>query len=358
MVDDNSTETVEPSGPMDLSAGIAAYARSLNNDGKEKSGSRPSTDDIKPPAETFDADDEDDEDTDPEAAEDFEPVDDEDEDEGQSLDEDEAPEPEPPAAQYADDKARVRLEDGTEVTVADLRKGTLLQADYSRKTETLAKEREVVASEREQTQQYATRVHDDRMYLARIAQATLPQPPPQSMLNPASPDYNQTLYHQWKAQYEQKMHELGTIDAQIAAYDQQIASESQKHFLETRQSEGQKLLERVPEFKDPTFQKRFWRDAIKAGNDVYGFTQAEVEALNDHRDFMVLNDALKWQRLKAKQARAAKKSDGKPQITMHGGTRRSPQEIAESNRRAAMKRLEKTGSMQDGIRAYLASQRD
>ena len=354
MVDDNPSGTVDTSGPMDLSAGIAAYARSLDDDGAKKPA-----EDIAPPPETFDADDEDDEDTDAQAAEDFdEPVDDEDEDEGQSEDEDEAPEPDPPAAQYADDKAKVRLEDGTEVTVAELRKGTLLQADYTTKTMALAKDRETVAQEREQTQQYAGKVHEDRMYLARVAQAILPQPPPQTMLNPASPDYNQTLYHQWKAQYEQKMHELGTIDAQIAAYDQQIASETEKHFLETRQSEGQKLLERVPEFKDPTFQKRFWRDAIKAGEEVYGYTQAEVEALNDHRDFMVLKDALSWQRLKAKQRRAAKKSDGKPQIVMHGGTRRSPQEIAESNRRAAMKRLEKTGSMQDGIRAYLASQRD
>ena len=151
------------------------------------------------------------------------------------------------------------------------------------------------------------------------------------------------------------MNDLRVLDAQIAAYDQQTAGETERAFLETRQAESQKLLERAPQFKDAAYQKRFWRDAIKAGKDVYGFTQADVEALNDHRDLMILDDALKYRRILAKRAKSAKKSDGKPQV-MQGGTRRSAAEISESNRRAAFKRLEKTGSMQDGIRAYLATQ--
>ena len=350
MVDDNPSGTVDTDSPLSFSAGVAAYAQNLDDTGQEKP-----RDEIAPPPEKIEPDADDDE-LDSDIEEDSDSVDDDDdsEDEGQSEDEDEAAEPEPPTV-YADDKAKVRLEDGTEVTVADLRKGTLLQADYSRKTEALAKEKEVVASEREQTQQYATKVHDDRLYLARIAQQFLPKPPPQSMLNPASPDFNLALHAQWKEQYEGQINNLRTLDAQIAAYDQQISQESERTFLETRQAESQKLLERVPEFKDTAYQKRFWRDAIKAGNDVYGYTQAEVEALNDHRDFMVLNDALKWRRVLAKKAKAASKSNGKPQV-MQGGTRRSAAEIADSNRRAAMKRLEKTGSLQDGIRAYLASQ--
>lgn len=106
-----------------------------------------SEDDTPEDADYFDPD-EDHEEADDEAGTDDEPDEEEGEADTAEADDQEA-DAEPV---YADEKAKVKLPDGTEAPVAELIQGNMRQQDYTRKTQELANDRKAVAADVERMQ--------------------------------------------------------------------------------------------------------------------------------------------------------------------------------------------------------------
>ena len=100
-------------------------------------------------------------------------------DEGQAEEETENDEPAAPA--YVAPEAKVKLQDGSELTVAELIQGNLRDRDYRQKTEAVAAERKAYAAKSEQIQQLEQQVTSDREFMTELLQAIMPPKPDASL---------------------------------------------------------------------------------------------------------------------------------------------------------------------------------
>lgn len=91
--------------------------------------------------------------------------------------EDGSDEPEIKGGRFAPDTAKVTLEDGTVITVADLKRNNLFQRDYTKKTTELAAEREQINSRATEVNQQAQSLAQLAERLQHFSHTYLPTPP-------------------------------------------------------------------------------------------------------------------------------------------------------------------------------------
>lgn len=277
------------------------------------------------------------------------------EDEGETGEDDQAEEddgdedPESEQGRFVADNAKVRLEDGTIISVADLKKGSLLQADYTRKTQETAELRRSFEAQSESVKQAEQQIIEQRDYMSALLQSITPQAPDIAMLKT-----DPMGYWEAEAQHKQFTAHLDYIASQSQQTQQQRQQEAQAKRQEKANTEWAALLEKAPDLKDKTKFTAFEADLIKAAPD-FGFSPQELmEAVPfDHRMALVLKDAMAWRKLQASKPQAAKKAEGRPPVH-RGGKRLGPQAQKARQADAAITRLKSTGSVDDAARAYLA----
>lgn len=259
------------------------------------------------------------------------------------------PDPDQAAGFVAHD-AKVKLADGTVTTVAEIVRGTMRNADYSQKATKLAEERQQFDGIRQQVRQQYETVTQQQQRLAAIAQAFLPQrPDPAKFVNPA--EYNIMLDG-----YNRHVEMLQSLDADYRQNIDTQDAEQKKSLQDFRDQQADKLVERDPKFNDDGYYRQFWDDAIKIGGRVYGYTSKELtEGMNDHRQYLVMRDALAFQRLKAKQRAAKGQGQGQRQTPSNGQGRQPlavngrPQNVDAAKRKVAQDRFAKNPSMKNAI---------
>lgn len=265
-------------------------------------------------------------------------------DEGQAEDEPELPE----SPQYVADDAKVKLADGTEITVAELKNGTLRLQDYRRKTEELATERKAFAEKSQSFQQLEQQMTGDREFMVALLQSIMPQKPDPSMfaVDPLG-------YGEQKAYYDARKEQFDYLISQTQQADARKQADETERLNTLRSAEWEATLEKMPELKDGTRLNSFVRE-IQQHGAAYEFTPQEIAQVGlDHRQVLVLRDAIAWRKLQASKSKAAAKVEGRPPV-QRGGTRPTPQMQAARDSRAAMDRLRQTGSIKDGVAALLA----
>lgn len=307
----------------------------------------------EPVTDQGDEEDAEDGDTPVDEAEDVETPEDEDGetgDEDQAEDDDEEPETE--KGRFVADNAKVRLDDGTVVSIADLKKGSLLLPDYTRKTQEVAEQRRSVESQSQALQQHAQQLAQQRDYVAQLVQAFMPQPPDPSILDTDPHGYMRARseYEQWTAHHQ-------NLAAMAQAEQQQAQQREAQERKDREQREWNATLEKMPALKDETKLKGFIRDIEQHGLG-YGFSKEEIaNALTmDHRQALVLRDAMAWRKLQADKTKVTSKVEGRPPVQK--GTRRlSPDGQKVRQQGAAMNRLKQTGRLDDAVAVYLANQK-
>lgn len=268
--------------------------------------------------------------------------------EGDAKDEDDdGSEPEPAGGRFVSDDAKVKLADGTVTTVAELRKGNLFNADYTRKAMALAEDRKAVESQKASVSQLESALAQQRETIAAVVDAFMPKPPDPSLIQS---DF--IGYQMQKDAYERQTQIVNRL---IGDHQQMQARQQQEQAAQleaARKSEAQKLLEKAPELAKPEVYQKFWADAVELAASV-GITAEELGGLGDHRQYLVLKDAIAYRRLKAKHAEAKAKTAGKPPV-LQGSNRRSPESVRQQSSSAALERLNKTGSVKDAVAALIA----
>ena len=91
---------------------------------------------------------------------------------------------------------------------------------------------------------------------------------------------------------------------QVAGIQQQQQAEQEKQIKATIQAESEKLVAKVPEFADRAKLKAFGEDLAKHFAEL---TPAELGSITDHRQIMILRDALNWRHLQANKTAALAK---------------------------------------------------
>ena len=269
-------------------------------------------------------------------------------DQAEGDDEDDG-EPESEQGRFVADNARVKLADGTIVSVEDLKKGSLLHADYTRKTQETAEQRRALEAQSESVTKAEQQLTEQREYMTALLQSVTPQAPDPAMLRT-----DPITYWEMEAAHKQFTEHLNYIASQTQETQTKRQQETQTERQAKLNTEWGSLLEKAPELKDKSKFTAFEADLNTIGPE-YGFTPQELleTVPYDHRMALVLKDAMAMRKLRASKPKAEKKSEGRPPIHK-GGKRLNPSAQKARQRDEALTRLNSSGSVKDGIAALLA----
>lgn len=153
-------------------------------------------------------------------------------------------------------------------------------------------------------------------------------------------------------------------DEEKAAYDQQIQNfqnvrqqkiqAEQQRLNEFTKDQARLLSERIPEIADPKKGDAIKRGLVEAGTH-YGFSEAELGNVRDHRYILAMYDAMRYRNLVKKRGNAT--SAKKESITpVKAGAKKRPSAIKANDRKKAEQRFQKSGgSVESAIDLILNS---
>ena len=254
------------------------------------------------------------------------------------------------SGKFAADTAKVRLKDGTTISVQDLKRGYLSQASFTRGTQENAKEREALASQKAEFEAHARQLQAQRDFLLQASQQFLPQAPDESWLDQTSPNYDPLRYMSAKAEYDKKVGSLQQLQHLSQAEMARMTQEQQRQQAQVREREAKLLVEAMPELKKPGVYQKFWAEAVDTMAE-YGFGEEELNATVDHRVYKIFRDLAAYKRARSKLPAVKETVQSKPVMT--GKRRMDTQEKSSREKQARHEQLRKTGSFDAGVSALM-----
>ena len=149
--------------------------------------------------------------------------------------------------------------------------------------------------------------------------------------------------------YQQRYAVLQDIAKQIANEQQQAQGKAQAD-AQAKFAEEFKLLQaKVPEWSDTGKRNKEKAETVEALKD-YGISQEEYESIVDHRQLLVVRDAVKWRKLEKSKPAVLNKVKAAPKLLKPGSTqsRAAKDAVADQGDRA---RLRQTGRVRDAVPA-------
>ncbi len=246
---------------------------------------------------------------------------------------------------FAPDSAKVKLDDGTTISVGELKSYSDkrvrdFQRDYSQKTTELS-----------QYAQSLDQVRDFHQWYAETYQ--LPKAPEpfkgSAAIDPAG-------YAIW-------LEQRNNYDGVVGAY-QQFQQQRQQEYQQAEQqreeqkralldAELHKLVTAYPFLKDEAKRRSFWDQTYAGAKQHYGLSRDEIQSIPDHRVIKVIRDALAYRALKAKAPGARDEAARRPAMGAQGGKRRPAGSSDQKNRQARSERLRATGTLEAGAAALM-----
>jgi len=264
------------------------------------------------------------------------------------------PDAELKGGRFAPDTAKVTLEDGTVITVADLKRNNLFQRDYSKKTEELARERETVTKAQQEFSQLQAQVQQEREYAQWTIEQLAPQEPKRPELSAAQDPMAWLQYQEDMGRYQtvvtawQAMHQ--GRQAEAARVEQEQKAERDKYVAVEREA----LFTAMPILKDDNKRKEWFERTYTDAGKYYGLKPEELNGITDHRVFLALRDAIALRRAKEKAPTVQKEVQARPAVAQGSGRRPNPEASARRETDGLRKQLRETGSVA-AADAYLAS---
>jgi hypothetical protein len=247
---------------------------------------------------------------------------------------------------YAHGNARTRLRDGTVTTVGELKKAAEQAKEYQRQLQ----ERETRDREFEQRQaqiaaqeQYFTNTVNQAK---AVLQANFPPKPDEKLLEQG----DTFTYMEQKVRYDAAVEKWRQLDHAQKVQSQQAEQKRQEETKQRIAQELQLLKDAVPETRTEEGFKAFREDILTYGPKEYGFSAEELANRTDHRDFLVLKDAIAYRKLQAEKAKVAAKVKDVPPVQVQApGRRVSPAEKQAQSVKTDFNRLRQTRSLDDAL---------
>jgi len=224
-----------------------------------------------------------------------------------------------------------------EVTADDLLKSYQLEATAQKRLHEAAEEKKRILAEAQQ-------VEAERKHYAENLNLVMQQM--QQNQSTMTNEQWQQLYDEDPVAYVKAKEDIRTQQDRFQALQQEqmVLAERQ---LQTEQA---KVLERIPQWKDPEVATKE-RNAIVSYAQRFGFTEQEVAATNDSRVVDLLRRAYLYDTLQSKKPTATKKVKKAPKM-LKSGQPKSKVNVSEQNRQTAFDKLAKSGHKEDAI-SYL-----
>ena len=163
------------------------------------------------------------------------------------------------------------------------------RADYTRKTQEVAAERQQVVAAHQQTSQLAQQLQQAQATLAQFYQAAIGEPPPLELAQSDPQAF--LIQREMHARKVQQYQELLQQGQGLTAQQQQANEQARQQYLG---EQYKKLVEKVPEIADAGKRAEFTTRISKAA-EAYGVTPQEIAQITDHRMLLMLRDIAKLQ---------------------------------------------------------------
>lgn len=266
------------------------------------------------------------------------------------------PEPELQEFDKLDGNTRLRLRDGTEITVGDVKKnwGGLQELEAARQE--FEGQRHKFDAERQQFQQWA----DQRSQEANQFQQVAPQAIAalQNQLREVPPMPDGQLFEDDFVEYQRQVNVINIIEREnnaIFQQQQQIAQQNQQitnHQNQEReaqnnqyiQSQRQKLEHIMPGLSDPVKKQEFANDYMNYGQE-WGFSPDELSQTHDARMILVIDKAMKWDKLQANPPTPTKKATEVATTPAKPGKMVTPMDAKQHETAKLFERANKQGSI-------------
>jgi hypothetical protein len=245
--------------------------------------------------------------------------------------------------------------DGKDTTVklSEALAGYTRQADYTRKTQELAAQRAAQEAEAAATREARGRYETILGELER-------------QLGPVNGERTEAQWNELRAtkpaEYAQEYTDFLRRQEQRAAIKREqdrIGQQKQAEQVQTLRnyvaSQRTVLEKDMPEFFDTVKGPKLKEGIRKLGIENYGFTEQELDRTYDARVLKMARDALNWHNHVAAQKAAKAKLADAPAINREPGAKQiaTPKTKKAAADQAAMKRLEKSGSIEDAMSLIL-----
>ncbi len=235
-----------------------------------------------------------------------------------------------------------------EVTYDELIKGYSRQADYTRKTQELSNLRQEYERG---AQQYAQSLPELENLKQQYSQA-LGNMISNSVagLERFNIDWNalreddREEYLVKREEYREAQDQIRGLQERKAQEDQALNQQAQQNFQNLVVQEHQRMAEQIPEWADKESRAEL-ASSIKQYATSKGFTEQELSSLVDHRYLITLMKAMKYDGLQDSDIKA-KKLKNKPKV-IRSGKGKEKSADSKSKRAAKMKRLQKSGHVDD-----------
>ena len=234
--------------------------------------------------------------------------------------------------------------DGTdyEVTQDELIQGYQRNADYTRKTQELA-------AEKQQSSDFVERSKKDvETKLARLDQLN------QAAQSQLQQEYAQIdfekLYEEDPAEAARLEHKMRKKNEQLQQVQRQTQELQTQEFSKYLEEQQKKLSVKVPEMNHPEKGSEFKKQMRNYLSSV-GFNNQEIDSVYDHRYVLLVRDAMNYRNLQKAKPEIKKKVVNAPKVVRGGVSKSKGQQQAEV-RRSQLSKLRKTGKVADAAKLF------
>lgn len=229
--------------------------------------------------------------------------------------------------------ALVALPDGTQLPLEEVVKGYQRQADYTRKTQETAQVRKALEADL----QVISGITET--FIDHLSKMVPPAPDPAMALR------DPNAYVRAKAQHDAAMAQVQSL-IELGKKPKEITDNLTKTDTEaTITQENLRLAERFPEVVRPEGREKFFKGAADAAQAA-GFTMDEMQAVTDHRYFVMAH----WANVGMKAAKARETAKAKVANVPPATPRKPGQPAQTSGNAEAMRKLARSGSIKDAMR--------
>lgn len=246
-------------------------------------------------------------------------------------------------------KYRVKVNgDEAEVTLDELVKGYQREADYTKKTQTLAEQRKAVEAEKAAVEQ-AKQLRDQYAQRLQLIENTLRQQTPTEDLE-ALKEVDPIGYAVKVAERSEQEKKLAVLRAEQARIAQMQQAEQAEQIKQVVASEAQKLTQVLPEYADPQKGEQVRRD-IRSYAEKIGFSSDELAQVYDSRAVLTLYKAMQYDKLMANKGEINKKVEQAPKMLKTGVGK--PTTSIDSEQTKKMKQqLRSSGKVADAAKLF------
>lgn len=233
-----------------------------------------------------------------------------------------------------------------EVTLDELIQGYQLEADYTKKTQSLAEERKAVEAERARIQE-ATQLRDQYAQRLQMIEQMLSQQPEENLEQLKETD--PIGYAVKVAEQQQKRQQLQQVQSEKARIAQMQQAEQSQYLQQHVSMEAQKLAQQIPEFADKEKGEALRKDIREYAKSI-GWSDQDLSSVYDSRAVFTLYRAMQYDNLMKNKSGVQKKVSQAPKMLRSGtSTERSPNQ---EQTKKTKNRLKQTGRVADAANVF------